>query len=146
MPEYGREYWEKHQVDRRLSPEQLLAIAEGHLEGEEKLLGEADTYLFTDTNALTTLLFAHYYHGRALPRLEEIAERAAKRYDIVFVCDTDIAYEETWDRSGEVNRETFQDMVLADLENREVPYTLLGGGLDLRIRAVSGALEGYRKY
>jgi len=37
MPEYGREYWEKHQVNRRLSGEQLLEIAEGHLEREEAL-------------------------------------------------------------------------------------------------------------
>jgi NadR type nicotinamide-nucleotide adenylyltransferase len=146
MPEYGREYWEKHQVDRRLSPEQLLEIAEGHLEREEKLLCEADTYLFTDTNALTTLLFAAYYHGRALPRLVEIAERAATRYDLVFVCGTDIAYEETWDRSGEVNRDVFQEMTLADLGNRGIPYTLLGGDLDSRLLAVSRVIEGYRKY
>lgn len=49
MPEYGREYWEKHQIDRRLTLEQLLEIAEGHLSREEKLLYEANKYLFTDT-------------------------------------------------------------------------------------------------
>ena len=32
MPEYGREYWEQHQVDRRLTKRQLLEIAEGHLD------------------------------------------------------------------------------------------------------------------
>jgi len=31
MPEYGREYWEKHQVNRRLSLQQLVEIAKGHL-------------------------------------------------------------------------------------------------------------------
>ncbi|MFZ5814189.1 MAG: AAA family ATPase, partial [Bacillota bacterium] len=66
MPEYGREYWEAHQVDRRLTPEQLVAIAEGHIEREERLLLEADRYLFTDTSAWTTYLFALYYHGSAL--------------------------------------------------------------------------------
>jgi NadR type nicotinamide-nucleotide adenylyltransferase len=30
LPEYGREYWETHQVDRRLTPEQLVEIADGH--------------------------------------------------------------------------------------------------------------------
>jgi hypothetical protein len=34
VPEYGREYWEKHQVDRRLSAAQLVEIAEGHRDRE----------------------------------------------------------------------------------------------------------------
>ena len=35
MPEYGREYWEEHQLDRRLSPEQLYHIAACHLKRED---------------------------------------------------------------------------------------------------------------
>ena len=58
MPEYGREYWEEHQVNRRLSPEQLGEIAERHLEREERLLHQANRYLFTDTNAITTYIFS----------------------------------------------------------------------------------------
>ena len=65
MPEYGREYWEQHQIDRRLSLGQLVEIAEGHLEREEKLLDEANRFLFTDTNALTTYVFSLYYHRTA---------------------------------------------------------------------------------
>ena len=30
MPEYGREYWEKQQVERRLTQEQLVEIADEH--------------------------------------------------------------------------------------------------------------------
>ena len=58
MPEYGREYWEKYQVNRRLSGEQLLEIAEGHLEREEALLQQANQYLFTDTKFLQYRYFA----------------------------------------------------------------------------------------
>ncbi len=90
MPEYGREYWEKHQVNRRLSLEQLVEIAEGHLDREETWLAQANGYLFTDTNALTTSVFSRYYHQAAAPRLIELAHQAAGRYDLVFVCDTDI--------------------------------------------------------
>jgi hypothetical protein len=31
MPEYGREYWARHQVNRRLTAAQLVELAEGHL-------------------------------------------------------------------------------------------------------------------
>lgn len=61
MAEYGREYWEKNRIERRLSLEQLVQIAEGHLEREENLLYQANQYLFTDTNAITTFMFSQVY-------------------------------------------------------------------------------------
>ena len=73
MPEYGREYWEKHQVERRLDPEQLVEIAMGHLEREDALLAQSNRYLFTDTNA------HHHRDLRALPRRGRSAPRRACR-------------------------------------------------------------------
>lgn len=72
MPEYGREYWEQHQVNRRLTPAQLVEIAKGHLQREAALFYQAHQYLFVDTNAITTYMFALSYHGRVLPRLAEL--------------------------------------------------------------------------
>jgi NadR type nicotinamide-nucleotide adenylyltransferase len=141
MPEYGREYWETYQRDRRLSPEQLVEIAEGHLEREEQLLLDADRYLFTDTNALTTLLFARYYHGRALPRLEKLADAATDRYSTTFLCADDIPYEDTWDRSGEVNRREFQEQTRDELQRRGIAFTELTGSIEQRVAAVAGVLK-----
>ena len=146
MPEYGREYWEAHQVDRRLSPEQLVEIAEGHLEREEALLAQANRYLFTDTNAITTATFARYYHGTVSPPLAALADRAVTRYDLAFVCDADIPYTDTWDRSGEVNRAAFHRQVIADLNEHKVPFVLLRGTLDERVARVRGVLSHFSKY
>ncbi len=146
MPEYGRRYWEDHQVDRRLDPRQLVEIAEGHLEREEELLLESNRYLFTDTNAITTATFARYYHGSVSPRLVDLAESAARRYDLTFLCDVDIPYDDTWDRSGEVNRAAFQRQVIADLNERKVPFITLRGTLEERVARVRGVLERFRKY
>jgi len=146
MPEYGREYWEQHQVDRRLTPEQLTEIAEGHLEREERLLGEANGFLFTDTNAITTYTFARYYHGRVTPRLSRLAEQAAWRYDLVFVCDVDIPYDDTWDRSGEANRAAFQQQTLGELLARKIPYWVLRGNLEARAARVREVLDAHPKY
>ena len=146
MPEYGREYWEKHQVERRLSLEQLVGIAEGHLEREEQLLYQADRYLFTDTNAIATFMFSQSYHRTALSRLTELAKAASLRYDLVFLCDTDIPYHDTWDRSGNVNRMTFQKQIVADLLARRIPFFLLSGNLEERIYRVKKVLGKYQKY
>ena len=146
MPEYGREYWERHQVNRRLSPGQLVEIAEGHLEREEELLLLADRYLFTDTNALTTYQFALHYHGKASPRLTELAEKAVSRYDLVFLCDDDIPYEDTWDRSGVADRRDFQKRIIADLADRQIHFIRLSGDLKSRVCQVKAVLKRFGKY
>lgn len=146
MPEYGREYWEAQQINRRLSLEQLVEIAEGHLEREELKVQEANRYLFVDTNAITTYMFSQAYHGQALARLQDLAKQASSRYDLVFVCDTDIPYADTWDRSGDVQRQVFQKQILSDLQIRRIPYFLLRGNLETRINYVIRILEKYQPY
>jgi HTH-type transcriptional repressor of NAD biosynthesis genes len=146
MPEEGREYWEQHQVNRRLSLVQLEELAERHLAREEELLRQANRFLFTDTNAITTYMFALYYHSSTTPRLKELADQAASRYDLVFVCDTDITYDDTWDRSGDISRHVFQKQIVADLILRKSPFVILRGSLEARVQHVKTMLDGYQKY
>ncbi|MCZ7652266.1 MAG: AAA family ATPase [Thermoanaerobaculia bacterium] len=146
MPEYGREYWERHQVGRRLTPAQLLEIAREHIRREDELLPGANRYLFVDTNALTTATFARYYHGSVAPELEGLAAACASRYDVTLVCDGDIPYDDTWDRSGEVNRAVFQRQVVDDLRRVRVPFVLLRGDVETRVAAVRRLLARFRKF
>ncbi|WP_168122010.1 AAA family ATPase [Paenibacillus sp. HB172176] len=146
MPEYGREYWERHQQNRRLTLVQLEEIAEGHLLREEQLLQQAKEVLFVDTNVLTTNRFAHYYHGKSTEKLEAMAAKSQARYDLIFVCDTDIPYADTWDRSGAAQRELFQKQIVADLQVRKLPYILLRGTLEERAEKVERVLKGFRKF
>jgi HTH-type transcriptional repressor of NAD biosynthesis genes len=141
MPEYGREYWEAHQVDRRLTPAQLVAIAEGHIRREDELAFDARRFLFVDTDATTTYLFARYYHGGADPRLAARADQAVGRYDLVFLCGDDIPYDDTWDRSGDVNRTWFQQQVVADLKRRNRDFIHLAGSLEKRLDVVARTLD-----
>lgn len=146
MPEYGREYWNKHQKNRRLTLSQLTEIATGHLKKEDRFIQNSDRYLFTDTNAITTFMFSMYYHGTADSRLEQLAAGAYQRYDIFFLCDTDIPYNDTWDRSGDMQRKTFQKRIIADLNTRKIPYYILKGDLETRIRTVKKILSKHQKY
>jgi NadR type nicotinamide-nucleotide adenylyltransferase len=100
MPEYGREYWESHAIDRRLTPDQLEEIAVGHRMREDELVLKSREYLFVDTDATTTELFANYYHGEATEKLKQFSREALTRYDLVFLCENDFPYADTEDRSG----------------------------------------------
>lgn len=146
MPEYGREYWEHHQVERRLSLEQLSEIARGHLQREETLLAEANRFLFVDTNATTTYIFSRYYHSQVDPQLVKLANQASTRYDLVFLCDTDIPYDDTWDRSGDANRHVMQKQIVSDLILRHIPFFVLRGNLQDRVDTVKRVLAQYHQY
>jgi len=146
MPEYGREYWELHQTDRRLTQEQLVDIAEGHIDREDALALQARRYLFVDTNAITTYMFSLDYHGAAHPHLAALADEASKRYDLVFLCEDDIPYDDTWDRSGAVHRGIFHKQIKADLLNRRIPFIPLRGSLEERAERVDEVLRQFMKY
>lgn len=133
MPEYGREFWIENNRQGKLTPEQLLKLAQEHLRREENLLLSSDRFLFIDTNAITTEMFSRYYHGYALPQLERLGKEAENRYDLFFVCGTEIPYEEDGTRSGEAHRQQFQKEIIADLDRRGVKYVLLEGTLTERI-------------
>ena len=141
MPEYGKIYWKEHQVDRRLTMDQLQEIAEGHLQLEDEMLQQAKKYLFTDTNAITTYMFALDYFGEASESLSSIAKSVEDRYDLYFLCDTDIPYEESWERSGEMHREKFQQMIIEDLKDRRIEFTVLSGDLENRFKTVLKMLD-----
>lgn len=146
MPEYGSEFWLNNQVDRRISLEQFEQIAPEHCKREDKLALISNRFLFCDTCPITTYVFAKDYHQKAGPILTEYAKKAEKRYDLFFLCDTDIPYDDTWDRSGEQKREWFQKQIIDDLRQRRIPYIPLSGSLEERIHKVELILSVYKKY
>ncbi|MBK5144080.1 AAA family ATPase [Budviciaceae bacterium BWR-B9] len=144
--EYGRDYWTQHQVDRRIGFEDFNHIAIGHIQREDSAVLTANRYLFVDTNAITTYMFALDYHGKAPELLTQLALENASRYDLFFLCEDDIPYDDTWDRSGDQKRHIFHQQIIADLKVRKIPYITLKGSLNERIQKVDAVLKRFEKY
>ena len=143
MPEYGRDFWERHHApDGTLTPEDLVALARGHIEREEALIPESNRFLFVDTNALTTAMYALHYHGRLLPELADLARQAETRYATTFVCADDLPYVEDGTRLGEGHRAAFQRRILDDLYRRGVAYSVVAGSIERRVEAAGRQLLG----
>lgn len=146
MPEFGGEFWLEHQVDRRITLEQFEQIAPEHIKRENQLVLNSNRYLFCDTCPITTYVFAKDYHQKAGAVLTDHAQKAEKNYDLFFLCDTDIPYDDTWDRSGAQKREWFQKQIIDDLRERRIPYIPLAGTLAERIKKVEQILADYQKF
>lgn len=91
-------------------------------------------------------MFSIDYHGKAPRLLTKLALENSQRYDLFFLCDTDIPYDDTWDRSGDPNRLVFQKRIIADLKKRQIPYILLSGNLEERIAKVDRILCKFNKF
>ncbi len=146
MQEYGAEYWLTHQKDRRITLNQFEEIAPEHNRREKSLIQESRKYLFCDTCPITTYVFAKDYHGMAGPVLTQLAQEAEKQYDLFFLCDTDIPYADTWDRSGDQKRKWFQHRIISDLAERRLPFFRVSGTIEKRASMVDEVLHKYRKY
>lgn len=144
--EYGRDYWQEHQVNRRIELEEFDNIAKGHIKREEEQLKNANRYLFVDTNAITTYMFSLDYHGEATPFLTQLALENYNRYDLFFLCEDDIPYDDTWDRSGDQKRHIFHQQIIQDLKRRKIPYISLKGSLEERIEKVDVVLRYFKNY
>ena len=146
MPEYGAQYWVEHQKNRRLNLQQFEEIPVEHNRREDELVLQSDRYLFCDTCPITSYVFAMDYLGEAGPVLTDLADQSYGRYDLFFLCDTDIPYADTWDRSGPVKSLSMQSQIIDDLNERKIPFFKVSGTLELRVDYVSAILGRYQKY
>ena len=83
VPEFAREFlqqkWDLHK--QICSQEDLIAIAKGQIEMENKAAKKAERILICDTDILETLAYSYWYFGKeADPRLE--AGAAQSSYDL----------------------------------------------------------------
>lgn len=95
MHEHGRYFWQEHQIDRKLTNDQLLQLALEHREMEHDAIHRSNGLVFIDTAALTTLLFAREYWGEGRPDLIAMAKTTAMDYDHIFLLDKSIPFDDT---------------------------------------------------
>lgn len=135
-PEYGREIW--IEKNGQLVFEDLLHIAQVQIARENRLAAQSTNWLFCDTSPLTTAFYSEALFDNVDPSLWELADR---KYDVMFLCDADIAFEQDGHRADAAFRQTQQDWYRAQLKARNIPYTVLNGSLDTRIATVLDALK-----
>jgi nicotinamide riboside kinase len=143
VPEIGRFIWEQKQG--QLTAADYVDIALKHRQAEAEALARARRYLFVDTSALTTLLLGLEFGQvpkEAPPELLRCADECKTRYAHHFVCADDIPFVQDGVREGESWRGRIHKLVLADLEARGIPYTIVSGTVEERaaqVRRVLGA-------
>lgn len=92
VPEYGRELYEIR--NGKLFYEDLEAIAIRQLEMEREASNEAVNLVICDTSPLTTLFYSKEMFGTASTELRLMAWRSIGAYDAVYLCDSNIPFDQ----------------------------------------------------
>lgn len=145
-PEFAREYLQKKWNNERKTCENsdLLPIAKGQMEIENRLAKKADKVLICDTDLLETKVYSEeYYGGFVSPELEKSALK--NTYDLYLLTYIDTPWEEDDLRDRPDQRlEMFKAFENALIKYNR-PYILLKGDkktrLNLAIKEIDNILE-----
>lgn len=138
MRDYLQEKWDR--TGQKSTPEDLIPIAIGQMDLENRNAAEANSYLFCDTNLLELLVYSEYYFNGFCP--EAIRKYATEhQYDHYFLTNIDIPWESDALRDRPDDREEIFAIFEKELIKRNIPYTVLNGDLDERIRQVEAVLN-----
>ncbi|WP_409521912.1 AAA family ATPase [Massilia sp.] len=137
VPEYLREFVDT--MGRVPFEDDQFGIARTQRAREDAAVAQAGRYLFCDTTPLMTALYSRVYWGRVDAQLAELAR--SHDYALTLVTATDTPWTpDGLQRESEEVREMVHRMVLAELNERKIPFLLVQGDLPQRMRQVEQAL------
>jgi len=144
VPEYGREYTETS-VGREAffhyqwSDEEFLHIAHKQVLIEDQLAKTANRVLICDTDVLATCIWQERYMGHCSPEVASLANQ--RRYDLYLLTDCDIPFMQDGLRDGEHLRQWMTQRFRDELGRRQLPWTLVYGSHEQRLRHAIEAVE-----
>jgi len=137
VAEYLREFVELRQRVPRA--DEQFHIASTQVAREELASGRAARFLFCDTTPLMTAMYSTVYFDG--PDVALAALVASHRYDLTLVTAPDAPWEaDGLQRESDAVRQRVHQLLLAELTVRQMPYHLVSGTLEQRLRQVASLL------
>lgn len=137
LPEYGRIYLQIHGPEYEY--DDLRQIADEMIQLESQQIKNANKFLFCDTDLI---MMKVWY----LIRYKEVNEKLIKQleennYDYYFICYPDLPWEPDPLRENPEIRLELLEMYISEVENRNIPYTIIKG--DKRLQQAVEAIKEY---
>ena len=139
VPEYARSYLEN--INRPYVEDDLLSIAHGQIESEDKLLPSASNILVCDTDLYVLKVWSeHKYHRCDKWIMEQIAKR---KYDLYLLTYIDIDWGEDPQREypSVAMRTYFYNIYLDLIQNSNVPWVDIRGDENTRLKNALRAIN-----
>lgn len=139
VPEFAREYLLNLPDSSNYKEEDLLNIAKGQLESEDRLANSATDILICDTDLLVIKIWSEFKYNRCHPWiLEQINKR---KYDLYLLCNIDIPWEYDPLRENPGLRKYFYNKFLRELSSIEAPFVEVKGEFNKRLKTSINAIK-----
>ncbi len=137
VAEYGRDYF--IEKEGKLVQEDILAIAKGQLKLEDQAATKASKLLFCDTDLIVTQIWSEIYFGQCSNRVIELSH--TRHYDLYFLLDIDIPWEDDGTREFPHLREWHFNRLKEELETRKLNYVVVSGSLQERLHVMEQQIK-----
>ena len=141
VPEFARDYLqEKIDSGRGICDiDDMLPIAYGQTKMENESALIANKYLFCDTNLLVTKVFSELYYNFCDSLLDKAAR--AHQYDLFFLTDIDVPWEDDGLRDSPDGRETVFEVFKQSLIDNKKPFITISGDKETRLKKAVCIIE-----
>jgi NadR type nicotinamide-nucleotide adenylyltransferase len=145
VSEYARSYLEEKlsRSGKICTIEDMIPIAKGQINLENKNAQKANKFLFCDTNLISTQVYSEaYFSGWCDNRIIEANKE--NHYDKYFLTDIDVPFEQDLLRDRPDRREEMFMAFKSTLHKYSLEYTLLSGPHDARVKCVLETLNFHK--
>lgn len=132
VPEVAREMITSNHFNR----EDIIAIGRAQTERVFQKLRKANTFLFCDTDVITTQIYSRHYLKVVPPVLYELEKMIA--YDLYFLFDIDVPWEADGlrDLGSDSQRKAMYEIFKSELVRRNIPFIHVHGNWHERERII----------
>lgn len=139
VPEFARIYL--NGLDRSYQKEDLVEIAKGQIEQEDRLLLRANKLLFCDTDLMVIKIWSQYKYHDIDPYIK--AQYTTRDYDLYLLMDIDLPWEYDPQREHPKKRAYFFDRFKNELERRNLLYKIVSGNHQERLTNAIKVVDEY---
>ncbi len=130
VPEYAREYVEN--LSRPYNAEDILTIAREHFRQEQKMLDEANRFIFIDTGFIISKVWCEEKFGFCHPWINEMIQKHP--YDLYLLTSNDLPWLTDPVRENPHLREFLFDRYKKELEENNLNYAIVSGTGEVRFQ------------
>lgn len=142
VPEYARYYLDT--LVRSYVQEDLLHIARGQLQWEDKYAAQANTLLICDTNLLVIKIWSEFKYGNCHPEI--IHELHNRYYDLHLLTHPDVPWEDDPQREHPDKRDLLFSIYKEEISRLKVPFAEIFGPADERLMKAISAIDSLLSY
>lgn len=123
VKEYAREFIDR--LERPYQERDLLDIAQGQLQAEDREIKQANRVLICDTNLIVIKVWSEHKFGACYPEILDWIK--SRKYDLYLLTNTDIPWVDDPQREQPDMRQFFMDIYTEEVKKSGVPWVDVTG-------------------